>query len=220
MWPRSSKNSTQRWVPWASRTKFLLSMIAAPTSSAARGQNIADTSSYVKVIRHSKNCGQSAAVATGFANANGEFIITLDSDLQNDPADLPKLIEALTPDLAAVCGRRANRQDNFIRKASSRIGNGVRNWLTGDQVADTGCALRVIRKSALYEIPVFNGLHRFLPTLLRIKGHQVIEIPVSHRPRVAGVSKYGVANRAWRGLVDCIAIRWFKKRAFPANRLK
>jgi glycosyltransferase involved in cell wall biosynthesis len=158
-----------------------------------------------------RNCGQTAAMGSGIQLARGELIATLDSDLQNDPADIPRLIEALG-DYDAVVGFREKRHDSFLRRASSRIANGVRNRLSHDSIIDTGCSLKVFRAEAIQAIPLFEGLHRFLPTLLRYHGFQVLELPVSHRPRVAGQSKYGVANRAWRAFKDLLAVRWMHGR--------
>lgn len=171
-------------------------------------------------LRHRRNFGQSAAVATGFRAVRGEWIGTLDGDGQNDPADLPRMLdEARRLGVDCVTGVRAKRQDNFIRKLSSRIANGFRNWATGDRVSDSGCGVRVVRAACVGELPVFNGLHRFMPTLLRAKGYTVTELPVNHRPRLRGVSKYGVHNRLWRGIRDCFGVRWFVARAVPAERI-
>lgn len=174
----------------------------------------------LRVIAHSRNCGQSAAVASGFSAARGNTVVTLDADRQNDPADIPALLEQLTEGVEMICGLRKKRRDSAIRKLSSRVANAFRNAVTGDRVSDTGCGLRAVRRAALAEIPVFNGMHRFLPTLMRFQGFTVREVPVNHRPRTAGVSKYGVGNRAWRGFVDCFAIRWYKSRCVPAARLR
>ena len=173
----------------------------------------------LRIIRHLVNCGESAGEATGFANARGEWIVTLDADQQNDPADIPALMEAAR-DADAVCGVRQKREDDWVKRISSRVANGFRNWVTQDVIADAGCTFRAIRKEALREIPVFNGMHRFLPTLLRLQGFKVAEIPVNHRPRTRGESKYGIGNRMWRGLVDCFAILWFRKRCFPTQRFR
>jgi len=174
----------------------------------------------VRSLRHRRNFGQSAAVATGFQAARGQWIATLDGDGQNDPADLPRMLdEARRAGVDCVTGVRAKRQDDFIRRLSSRVANGFRNWATGDRVSDSGCGARVVRAACVGELPVFNGLHRFMPTLLRAKGFTVVETPVNHRPRLRGVSKYGLHNRLWRGLRDCFGVRWFKARAVPAMRL-
>ena len=171
----------------------------------------------LRIIQHRLNCGESAGQASGFANARGAWIVTLDADQQNDPADIPALLAA-SQNADAVCGIRQKREDDWIKRISSRIANGFRNWVTQDVIADAGCTFRAIKRDALREIPVFNGMHRFLPTLLRLQGFKVVEISVNHRPRTRGESKYGVGNRAFRGLIDCFAILWLRKRCFPANR--
>ncbi|HMP75253.1 MAG TPA: glycosyltransferase family 2 protein [Kiritimatiellia bacterium] len=173
---------------------------------------------HLRIFRHRRNAGQSAALATGWRLARGGILITMDADGQNDPADLPELLDALTGDVEAVCGIRMGRQDSAIRKLSSRIANRFRNAITGDTIQDAGCTFRVIRATALAEMPVFNGTHRFLPTLLRYQGYVVKELPIRHRPRTWGASKYGIRNRFWRGLVDCFAMRWWKKRVIPGRR--
>jgi dolichol-phosphate mannosyltransferase len=158
-----------------------------------------------------KNCGQTAATAAGIQFARGKLIATLDADMQNDPVDLPTMIEKLgTND--AVVGYRLKRRDNFVRRASSKVANAVRNGLSQDTIRDTGCSLKVFRAEAIRAIPLFEGMHRFLPTLLRYHGFQVIEHPVSHHPRTAGKSKYGVMNRAWRAFKDLLAVRWMRTR--------
>ncbi len=172
----------------------------------------------LRVIRHRRNCGQSAAFATGLALARGRVIITLDSDRQNDPADLPRMIEALRGDVAAVFGVRRRREDSSIRRLSSRVANGYRDWITGVTVKDAGCFLRVMRRDALQELPIFNGLHRFMGTLLQYHGYRVLEMDVNHRARVAGQSNYGIGNRMWRGIRDCFAMRWYRSRVVPGNR--
>src|SRR6202022_4023377 len=111
-----------------------------------------------------------------------------------------------------VIGVRVNRQDTVARKIQSRIGNGVRNWITGDQITDTGCSLKLVRRQAIDRVALYTGMHRFLPTLVRMQGYKVVEMPVNHRPRKYGVSKYGAMNRAVRGLVDCLAVRWMSSR--------
>ncbi|HEV8112126.1 MAG TPA: glycosyltransferase family 2 protein [Planctomycetota bacterium] len=174
----------------------------------------------VVAVFFSENRGQSAALAAGVHAARGRRVATLDADLQNDPADLPAMIEALG-DHDAVVGFRLRRQDTFVRRISSRIGNGVRNWISLDRVRDTGCSLKVFRAEAMRSIPWFHGAHRFLPTLLRYQGFRVIERPVSHHPRRAGKSKYGIGNRALRGLLDLLAVRWMRSRLidFPVREV-
>ncbi len=171
----------------------------------------------LRIVRHKINSGESAAGATGFANARGEIIITIDGDQQNDPADIPMLLKEIE-NSDAVCGVRRKREDDWVKRISSRIANKFRNFVTGDNISDAGCTYRAIKKSALREIPVFNGMHRFLPTLLRIQGYKVKEVLVNHRPRTRGQSKYGIGNRMFRGIIDCLAMRWWKKRCVPADR--
>lgn len=174
----------------------------------------------VRGVFHRVNCGQSAAVASGFQAARGEWVGTLDGDGQNDPADLPAMLEqAIAEGVDCVTGVRRKRQDTFIRRFSSKVANGYRNWITGDQVSDSGCGIRVVRRTALREIPVFNGMHRFLPTLLRGQGFSVVERTVNHRERLRGTSKYGVHNRLWRGIRDCFGIRWYLSRVVRSERI-
>lgn len=157
------------------------------------------------------NCGQTSAICAGIRASSGALVATIDADLQNDPADLPGLVAGLG-EHDAIVGYRVERCDSFVRRASSRIANRIRNWVSGDDIRDTGCSLKVFRRQAISAIPLFDGMHRFLPTLLRYHGFSVIESPVSHGPRVAGESKYGIRNRAWRALVDLIAVRWMRSR--------
>jgi len=165
----------------------------------------------VRGVRHTRNAGQSAALWTGIQHTNRPLLATLDGDLQNDPADLPRLLKELEScDFA--CGWRQNRQDTFVRRVSSRLARAARSAALGADFRDTGCALRVFRRAALTGVFGFNGLHRFLPILVAGGGFRVREVPVSHRARVAGVSKYGVWNRLGRGLYDLLAIAWYQRR--------
>jgi glycosyltransferase involved in cell wall biosynthesis len=163
-----------------------------------------------------RNCGQTAALAAGLREARGSLIATLDADLQNDPADLPLLLARLEG-CDAVVGYRLRRRDTLVRRASSRIANWVRNRVSGDRIRDTGCGLKVFRAEALRAIPWFEGMHRFLPTLLRYQGFRVLEAPVGHHPRRAGVSKYGIRNRAWRASKDLLAVRWMRGRMIRSS---
>jgi glycosyltransferase involved in cell wall biosynthesis len=165
----------------------------------------------VRGVYLKNNRGQSAAFDAGFKSARGETVVTIDADLQNDPEDIPKLLEALAGHAAAV-GFRATRRDRLVRRISSKIANAVRNRLSGDDIIDTGCSLKAFRADALADIKLWNGMHRFLPTLIKIEGGSVVQIPVNHRPRVAGVSKYGVWNRVFRSFADLLAVRWMKSR--------
>lgn len=165
----------------------------------------------IRVIRLRKNSGQSAALDAGFRFARGRIVVTLDADLQNDPADIPRMLAELSR-ADVVCGIRANRRDTWVRRVSSKVANRVRNRLTHEHVTDVGCTLRVCRRELLHDLPMFTGLHRFLPTLLKMQGGRVVEIPVNHRPRLHGVAKYGIGNRLWRALADLFAVRWMQKR--------
>jgi dolichol-phosphate mannosyltransferase len=165
----------------------------------------------VRPVFFAHNCGQTTATRAGLLHARAPLIATLDADLQNDPGDLPAMLAALG-EHDAVVGWRMRRNDSFVRRASSRIANGVRNWISGDSIRDTGCSLKLFRAEAIRSIPLFEGMHRFLPTLLRFHGYSVIEHPVSHHPRTAGVSKYGIGNRAWRAFKDLLAVRWMRSR--------
>ncbi|MDJ0787183.1 MAG: glycosyltransferase family 2 protein [Myxococcota bacterium] len=178
----------------------------------ARLAELAARDPRVRVITLLENAGQSAALAAGFEAVRGEIVATLDADLQNDPADLPKLLEGLG-EADVINGVRANRRDTLVRKLSSRIGNGFRNWVTGESVTDVGCSLRVMRAEHAKRVKMLRGMHRFLPTLLRMEGARVMEIPVNHRPRHLGESKYGIGNRLFVGLADVFAVRWMQSRA-------
>ena len=165
----------------------------------------------VRVIRLCRNSGQSAALAAGFRHARGASVVTLDADLQNDPADIPRLLAGLD-EFDVVCGVRTRRQDGWLRRASSRIANHIRNRVTRESVTDVGCTLRAYHADCLQRIPVFNGMHRFLPTLLRLAGARVTEMPVNHRPRLYGQPKYNIRNRILRALVDLLGVRWLQSR--------
>ncbi|HEX7152487.1 MAG TPA: glycosyltransferase family 2 protein [Thermoanaerobaculia bacterium] len=167
----------------------------------------------LRILALEKNTGQTAALDAAWRGAKGRMIVSLDADLQNDPADIPAMIRRLGDSGAdMVIGVRVNRQDTLSRKLQSKIGNGVRNWITGDRITDTGCSLKLAKREAIEPVRLFTGMHRFLPTLVRYAGFRVVEMPVNHRPRQFGQSKYGAMNRAFRGLVDCFAVRWMGKR--------
>jgi glycosyltransferase involved in cell wall biosynthesis len=167
-----------------------------------------------RVLTLDRNLGQSAALAAGFSSARGELLVTLDGDGQNDPGDVPRMIALLRAEGADVVnGWREERRDGAVRRLSSRVANGFRNWLTDERVRDVGCSLRVMRREAVRHLFVFRGMHRFLPTLARLNGcERILEVPVHHRPRVHGRTKYGVQNRLWVGLADAFAVRWLQSR--------
>jgi dolichol-phosphate mannosyltransferase len=164
-----------------------------------------------KVIHFEQNCGQTAAIYGGIKKASGRYIALMDGDLQTDPRDIFTLMPYLEKyDFAN--GMRVKRQDTLLKKISSRIGNGVRNWITGDKIYDTGCPMKLFKREVASSFYLYEGFHRFLPTLARMNGYQVVEVPVSHKDRAFGVSKYGVWNRAFVGLMDAIVIGWLRKR--------
>jgi glycosyltransferase involved in cell wall biosynthesis len=157
------------------------------------------------------NVGQSGALAAGIARARGAIVVTLDADLQNDPADLPLLLAALE-NADVVSGVRQDRRDSWVRLVSSRIANGTRRAVLQDPITDIGCSFKAYRREALEGLPFFVGAHRFLPALCVFRGARYAEVPLSHRPRRFGTSKYGVSNRLWRGIYDLIGVRWLKSR--------
>ncbi len=165
----------------------------------------------VRVLHFDRNYGQTSAFDAGFRHARGDLVVTLDGDLQFDPADIPKLLPLATQyDL--VCGWRKDRHDNLVRKLSSRIAYLARSAVTGDRIHDTGCSLKVFRRDVIERLPLFEGLHRFFPALAQMHGFTVTEVPVRHYPRAHGRSKYGIGNRLFRGLYDLIAVRWMQSR--------
>ena len=165
----------------------------------------------LRAVRFRQNRGQTAAMEAGFRAARGKIVVTVDADLQNDPADIPKLLDAMG-EWDAVCGVRVKRQDSFVRLISSRIANWVRNTLSGESIRDTGCTLKAYRRDALMQLKLFEGMHRFLPTLLKLAGYRVTEMAVGHRPRLYGETKYNVGNRVFKSFRDLLAVRWMKRR--------
>ena len=165
----------------------------------------------LRVVRLRRNAGQSAAFLAGFETARGEIVVTLDADLQNNPADIPGMLQSLAG-YDAVLGVRHKRRDPLVRRVSSRVANAVRRAVTGDGLSDVGCSLKAMRREHLGDLPRFNGVHRFFGTLLVWKGCRVLELPVDHRPRRAGVTKYGLRNRAVRTFLDLLAMRWYRSR--------
>ncbi len=172
-----------------------------------------------RLVRQRPNSGQSAALAAGFWHARGAIVVTLDSDLQNDPADIPALLAALDG-YDVVSGVRQSRRDSWVRLASSRIANTVRNWATDEAISDVGCSLKAYRAEFLRHLPMFTGMHRFLPTLVRWNGARVRELPVRHRPRLHGTAKYGIGNRLFRALADLMAVRWMRRRWIDPRRIE
>jgi glycosyltransferase involved in cell wall biosynthesis len=169
-----------------------------------------------RLLRHSARAGQSAAVASGVCAARHDWVATLDGDGQNDPADIPALVTALrdsaVPDLRLVMGNRTTRRDTWLRRLSSRIANSVRGWMLSDGTPDTGCGIKVFHRATFLDLPRFDHMHRFLPALFQRAGAEVISVPVGHRPRTGGRSKYGLHNRLWVGITDLFGVMWLIRR--------
>jgi dolichol-phosphate mannosyltransferase len=169
-------------------------------------------------VRHARSCGQSTAILTGVRSARHPWVATLDGDGQNDPADLPRLLDRLAAarpeeNLHMLAGWRAARQDTWLRRFSSRVANGVRSRVLRDATPDTGCGLKVFARDTFLRLPYFDHMHRFLPALVQRHGGRVESVVVSHRPRTRGRSKYGVHNRLWVGIVDLCGVAWLMRRA-------
>ncbi len=179
-------------------------------------QELAAADMRIRGLRFATNAGQSAAMWAGMKAARGRVIVTLDADLQNDPHDLPQFLEALQH-FDCVCGSRVaarGQGDGWVRIASSRIANWVRNQLSGETISDAGCCFRAFKRECVADLKFFKGMHRFLPTLFKIEGFTVTEIPIHHNPRTAGTAHYGVWNRLFASSYDLLAVRWMKKRMF------
>ena len=177
-------------------------------------RQLAATDPRLRIQRFKFNCGESAASWAGMQASRGRYIATLDADLQNDPQDLSTMLVALKH-ADCVCGTRAatrGKGDNWLRIASSRIANWVRNKLSGENISDAGCTYRVFKRECIERVKFFNGAHRFLPTLIKMEGFRVVEVPVSTNPRFSGSSHYGVWNRLFKSLRDLLAVRWMKSR--------
>jgi glycosyltransferase involved in cell wall biosynthesis len=166
----------------------------------------------VRVLRFEKNAGQSAALYAGLHAARGQTIVMIDSDLQNDPADIPRLLQEVSRGVDLVCGYRAKRKDTLTKRLTSRIANFVRSRFTKDYVRDTGCTLKAMRRQCVNALVPFKGMHRFIPALIRGAGYRLVEIPVNHRPRRFGRTKYGFGSRALRATLDMFGVRWLLSR--------
>ncbi len=186
-------------------------------ATAAELHGLVSSDANVRAIRHAASCGQSQATITGVSEARGVWIATLDGDGQNDPADLPKLLakrNELGEAAARVLfiGRRAKRQDDVMRLLASKIANGIRGALLQDHTQDSGCGIKLIRRDLFLELPRFNALHRFMPALVIRAGGRAVSVPVNHRPRTRGISKYGILQRGAIGLIDLLGIFWLMRR--------
>ena len=168
----------------------------------------------IRILRFERNTGQSAALYAGIRAARGETIVMIDGDLQNDPADIPRLLEQISRGADLVCGYRARRKDTLTKRMTSRIANFVRSRFTKDYVRDTGCTLKAMRRECADALVPFKGMHRFIPALIRGAGHRLVEISVNHRPRRFGQTKYGFGSRALRATADMFGVRWLLSRRF------
>jgi glycosyltransferase involved in cell wall biosynthesis len=166
---------------------------------------------WLRVLRMQRNGGQSAAFDAGFRAARGQIIATIDADLQNDPEEIPRLIPMLDG-VDMINGWRQNRQDTQMRRWQSRIANRIRNWISQETIEDSACSLKLYKRHCLQGIQLYKGMHRFMPTLVKMRGYTVNEVPVKHSPRFAGTAKYGLGNRALRAFIDLLAVRWMKNR--------
>jgi dolichol-phosphate mannosyltransferase len=186
-------------------------------ATAAEIQHLAREQLHLRLLRHARSCGQSAALLTGVKAARGDWIATLDGDGQNDPADIPRLWHLAGAAPAAppllVAGWREKRHDSWSKRAASRIANRVRSQILGDATADTGCGLKLFPRALFLELPAFDHMHRFLPALVLRAGGTVRSVPVNHRPRRSGTSKYGVFDRLGVGIVDLFGVWWLQRRA-------
>jgi glycosyltransferase involved in cell wall biosynthesis len=200
--------------PWPGGLEYIFVDDGSEDGTLAELKREQQADPRVRIAHFGKNLGQTAALAAGFRLARGESVATMDGDLQNDPKDILRLVGMLR-EWDCVCGVRRERHDSWWKRVSSRIGNGFRNWATGDNIEDTGCTLKAYRRACLDGLVLYRGLHRFLPTLMKMRGLRVVQVPVSHRPRLRGRTKYGTWGRMIKGLSDVYAVRWMKK-----NRLE
>lgn len=166
----------------------------------------------IRVLQFAMNAGQSAAIFAGLQAVRGEVAVLIDGDLQNDPADIPRLLAEVSHGADLVCGYRAQRKDTLVKRITSRVANSVRSRFTRDGVRDTGCTLKAMRRDCIAALVPFKGMHRFIPALVKGAGYRLVEIPVNHRPRRFGQSKYGLGNRAVRATIDMFGVRWLLSR--------
>jgi len=194
-----------------SRYELILVDDGSTDGSAEKLDRIAAGDERVRVLHFERNCGQTSAISAGLKEARGRYVALIDADLQTDPADIFTLLPYMDRyDFAN--GTRARRRDSLVKRVSSRIANGFRNWITRDSIADTGCPMKLFKREVALSFHLYEGFHRFLPTLARMNGFSVVEVPVSHRRREQGESKYGVFNRLFVSLMDAFVIGWLRRR--------
>lgn len=179
--------------------------------SPSKIENVCEENVHFRAVYFQKNVGQTATLDAGFKAAKGKYIVMMDADLQNNPRDIKLLLENIEG-FDMVYGCRLKRMDSFVKRVSSKIGNYIRNKLTNENIRDTGCSLKMFRRECLNHIKLYNGMHRFLPTLFKIEGFSVKEVVVKHHPRLHGKSKYNIRNRLFKSFEDLLAVRWMKKR--------
>jgi dolichol-phosphate mannosyltransferase len=204
---------TEAIAPLAVSYEIVITDDCSTDDSWPRLQEMAHADPRLRAQRFASNCGESAAVWAGIKSARGDYVITMDADLQNDPAEIPRFVRALER-FDCVSGSRVQTRghgDNILRVVTSRVGNAVRNWLSGDQISDSGCTYRAFKRECAENLVPFSGMHRFMPTLIKMEGYRVGEIPIVNHPRHAGRSHYGFWNRLIF-LQDLLAVRWMKKR--------
>src|SRR6266576_5198454 len=187
-------------------------LIFVDDGSADRTAQRIEAAPNLRMIRFERNAGQSAAIYAGLQAARGAILVLIDGDLQNDPADIPKLVGEIARGADLVCGYRAQRRDTRVKRLTSRIANAVRSRYTKDGVRDTGCTLKAMRRECVSALIPFKGMHRFIPALVKGAGFGLVEIPVNHRLRRFGRSKYGLGNRALRATIDMFGVRWLLSR--------
>ena len=197
---KKAADSTDR--PW----EVLFVDDCSTDSSLEIIKKLAEANTEIRYVAFAENRGQSAAFCAGFDAVDSDIVVTMDSDLQNDPADISKMLDAFGVECEMVIGWRVNRKDTFIKRISSRIANTIRDWFTDDGVHDTGCSLKVMRTDLLRRIPRFKNMHRYFPILMKMQGARIKEVKVNHRERFSGVSKYGTLDRAVAGIYDLIEI--------------
>jgi dolichol-phosphate mannosyltransferase len=211
--PRLLEEIAAALVPFEHRWEMIVTDDASTDGTAGVLRDLRRKYPQLRVLTLRQRSGQTAALDAGLRRAKGTFVATLDADLQNDPADIPHMLDLLqSQPCDFVNGWRADRRDPWLRRISTRVANRVRNWLMHEQIHDSGCGLKVFRRECLNRVKLFNGMHRFLPTLVRMEGYRVLEVPVSHRPRTAGQAKYGLFNLVFKALRDAFAVRWMQQR--------